>query len=64
MGRVNTNLLQQPSLLNNVRNSFHLDAFYFVDVLEGVQLSSLLMLHYADLEQDYVQAKTTRQFSN
>jgi hypothetical protein len=36
MAAVDTNLLQKPSLLNNIRNSFHLDAFRFVNVFQSV----------------------------
>jgi hypothetical protein len=38
------NLFEQPSFLDNVSNSSHLDAFRFVDVFEGIQLSRLLVL--------------------
>lgn len=44
-----TYLFQQPSLLDDVRDRLHLHTFRFVDVLEGVQISRLLMLNYADL---------------
>ena len=43
-------LFQQSTLLDDVRNGFHLDTFGLVDVLEGIQLASLLVLNYTDLE--------------
>jgi hypothetical protein len=46
-----TNLFQQPSLLYNIWNSFHLHAFSLVDVFEGIELASLLVLDDPNLKE-------------
>jgi len=47
--RINTYLLQQPPLLNNVWDCLHLYTFCLIDVFQSVELSRLLVLHHSDL---------------
>ena len=42
-------LFQQPALLDDVCYGLHLNALGFVDILEGVQVAGLLVLHDAHL---------------
>ena len=44
-----TDLLEKPALLDDVGNCLHLYTFCFVDVLEGIKILGLLMLHHPDL---------------
>lgn len=44
-----THLLEQAAFLNDVSDRFHLYTLRLVDVLECVQVSSLLVLNYSDL---------------
>jgi hypothetical protein len=46
-----TNLFQQLSLLNNIWNGSHLYALSFVDVFEGIELASLLVLDDPNLKE-------------
>lgn len=45
-------LFQKSSFLYDVCNCFHLHTFSFVDILEGIKFSRLLMLDNADLRKD------------
>lgn len=42
-------LFEKPAFLDDVWDSFHFNALGLVDVLEGIELSSLLVLDDADL---------------
>lgn len=42
-------LFEKSAFLNDVGDGLHFDAFCLVDVLEGVELASLLVLDDADL---------------
>ena len=42
-------LLKKLPLLYDVAHSLHLDGLYFIDILEGVRCSSLLVLNHPDL---------------
>jgi hypothetical protein len=44
-----TNLLKQPTFLNDICHGLHLDTLYFIDIFKGIQLAGLLMLYDADL---------------
>lgn len=42
-------LLKQPPFLDNVRNSLHLYTLGFINILESVKFTRLLVLDHADL---------------
>lgn len=43
-------LLEEPSLLDDIGNSLHLDAFCLVDILESVEISCLFVLDDSNLQ--------------
>ena len=43
-------LFQQSTLLDDVRDCFHLDTLCLVDILERIELSCLLVLDHPDLD--------------
>ena len=44
-----TDLFEKAAFLDDVGDRLHLNAFCLVYVLEGIEFSCLLVLHYSDL---------------
>ena len=49
MGSIRRYLLEQPALLDDVRDCLHLDTLCLVDVLQRIELTGLLVLDDSDL---------------
>lgn len=52
LSNVTTDLFEESSLLDDIRNCFLLDATSLVDVFEGIEILRLLVLNDPDLRKD------------